>query len=390
MRRGWGGALRLWAYTGASVLAYAALARRAAPAGAVIPAPAPAAEPEAGAPLVSIVLPVRDEARNVRDCVIGLLAQDHPRVEVIVVDDGSRDDTPRILSDLCAHHPRRERLRVVRVEGLPPGWAGKPHALHAGAERARGDWLLFTDADTRHHPGALRAALACACARRLDLLSLATRQELPDFWGRMLMPIAYMGITALYPPRRINDPTSAIALANGQYILIRRPVYDALGGYANPRLRATLLDDRDLAREVKGAGYRLEVADGRALVSTRMYRGLGEHWRGWGKNVYGGSRGGPAVFLLLTAGLFASSTLPFALLLAGVARRRGAWAAAGALQVGALVTYRTRLDRDLGVPWPYAWTHPLGGIVFTGILARAGWRKLTGRGVGWRGRTYRI
>jgi chlorobactene glucosyltransferase len=341
-------------------------------------------------PRVSVIVPARDEERNIRRSVESLLAQDYPNYDVLVVDDASTDRTPAILREVAATHPHGARLRTLRLDSLPAGWAGKPHALQSGAEQADGEWLLFSDADTRHQPDALRCAVASALHDGDDLLSLGTRQELPDFWGRVLMPMAYMGISLQYPAAKVNSPESSIAIANGQYLLIRKAIYDKLGGYATPAMRATVVDDRDLAREVKRAGGRLRMVDGRGLVSTRMYRGLGEHWRGWGKNVYAGSRGGPLFYLLMVAGLPMVTIVPFALALVGVLARRRQVVAAGTLAAGATLAYRAWLDREQGVPWYYAMTHPLAGAIFTGILARGLWRKLTGRGVEWKGREYQV
>ena len=341
-------------------------------------------------PLVSIIVPARNEERNIGACVESLLAQDYPRFEVIVVDDGSTDATPRILRDLEGQHPGGQCLRVLRVESLPEGWAGKPHALYTGAEAARGSWLLFTDADTRHAPAALRMAMCTALAHSDDLLSLGTRQDLPDFWGRVIMPLVYMGISMMYPPRQVNDPHSRVAIANGQFILIRREAYDGIGGYGATDLRATVLDDRDLAQAVKHSGGRLEMVDGRDLVRTRMYHSLREHWEGWGKNAYAGSRGGLPFYLAMMLGLPMTCILPFALLLAGLLGRRWDWSLAGGTSVAATVAYRTEVNKGLGVPWRYVWTHPLAAAVFTGVLARSFWRVATGRGVVWRGRTIRV
>jgi chlorobactene glucosyltransferase len=377
----------LWGSTAAYSVFYLTMLRRGAWSGPALTDDLPEVSALQG-PLVSIIVPARNEAANIERCVASLLSQDYRRVEVIVVDDASTDATAAILMTLGRVHPLGERLRTVRVAALPPGWAGKTHALHLGAQAARGAWLVFTDADTAHAPGALRAALARAAALRADLLSLMTAQVLPDFWNRVLMPIAFMGISAQYPIRQVNNPHKALAIANGQFILIRRAVYDAVGGYAGPRLRHSVVDDRDLAVEVKRAGYKLVLADGRAYVRTRMYRNLAGHWHGWGKNAVAGSRGGPLAFAVMSAGLLALSVLPPALLVAGVALRRGAWVAAGAAQTAATVVYRRQVDRALKVPWPYAWTQPLGGAVFSAILARAAWRKLTGKGVEWSGRTY--
>lgn len=348
-------------------------------------------EGAAGAlPHVSVVVPARDEERNVRGCVESLLAQDYPHLAVIVVDDGSTDATPDILRDIQHRHPRGAVLEVLRLEQLPDGWAGKPHALHTGAVMADGEWLLFTDADTRHQSGALRTAMRYALAHHDDLLSLGTTQDLPDFWSRVLMPMAYMGIAMQYPADKVNDPKSPVAIANGQYILLRRALYQQIGGYAAPTLRATVLDDRDLAVAVKQAGGRLELVDGRGLVETRMYQSLREHWNGWSKNAYAGSRGGTLFYLLMILGLPILCIVPFLLTAVGLFARQPRAALAGAVGVGATIAYRTRLNRELGVPWRFVWTHPLGAAIFAGILARSLWWVRSGRGVSWRGRTYQV
>ncbi|HEX6797574.1 MAG TPA: glycosyltransferase, partial [Ktedonobacterales bacterium] len=341
-------------------------------------------------PRVSVILPARDEERNILRSVTSLLEQDYPDFEAIVVDDASTDRTPAILREIAARHPHGERLRVLRVDELPPGWAGKPHAIHTGASAATGEWLLLTDADTYHAPEALRSAVERALRDGMDLFSYGTTQELPDFWGRVLMPMAYMGISMQYPAASVNDPTSPVAIANGQYILIKRALYDKIGGYASASLRRTVLDDRDLARATKQAGARMEMVDGRGLVSTRMYRGLREHWRGWGKNAYAGSRGGSEFFLLMIAGLPLVTIVPFALALGGLVTRHWRVAIAGGTTAAAALAYRAWLQRGMRVPWRYVATLPLAGAVFTGILSRGLWRSLTHRGVEWKGRSYTV
>src|SRR6266699_858320 len=322
-------------------------------------------------PLVSIIVPARNEERNIRRCVTSLLEQDYEHFEVIVVDDGSSDGTSRILDELIASHPQGDRLFVLRLhDALPEGWTGKPNAL--------------------------RSSLVQAREEQVDLFTIGSEQELPTFWDKVMMPMAYLGISMLYPPKLVNDPLSKVAVANGQYILIRREVYDALGGYARPELRNTLLDDRDLARVVKEQGYKLHFVDGRGLVAVRMYRDLGEIWRGWRKNAYLGNRGGIGFFVLQLIGLPMISILPFLLpLLARLTRTQQdsgigpteALAATG-LELTALLAYRTWLNKQLRVPWYYALLHPLAGVIFEGILAQSSWRILTGSGVDWRGRNY--
>jgi chlorobactene glucosyltransferase len=352
-------------------------------------------------PFVSIIVPARNEERNIRRCVTSLLEQECASAcayEVLVVDDGSTDGTGRILKEIAASHPHGDRLRVLRLDDLPAGWAGKPHALHAGVQATKGDWLLFTDADTWHAPQALCSALERASAEQIDLFSLGSAQDLPGFWEKTLMPLAYLGIAMQYPPRQVNDPTSSIAIANGQFILIRRSVYDALGGYARPAMRSTVVDDRDLARLVKQSGFRLRFEDGRSLLRVQMYRGLRETWRGWRKNVYLGSRGGLAFVLLELIGLPQVTIVPFLLPLLALSvllRKKpvfglsaGEIAAAALVGLAPVLAYRACEDQEVGVPWYYALTHPLASAVFEGILAQSTWQVLTHQGVEWRGRRY--
>src|SRR5207253_9997896 len=183
----------------------------------------------------------------------------------------------------------------------------------------------------------------------VDLLSLGTTQELPGFWNKVMMPMAYLGISMQYPPKLVNDPASSVAIANGQYILLRRAVYDILGGYARHDLRNTLVDDRDLARVVKENGFRLLLINGGDLVHVHMYSGLSETWRGWRKNAYLGSRCGLGFVLLQLLGLPMISVVPF--LLPFIAWLRGRslhkqgisvneMRAAALLELGSALAYR--------------------------------------------------
>ncbi len=347
-------------------------------------------------PLVSIIVPARNEERNIRRCVQSLLEQDYDNYEVVAVDDASTDGTGTILDELACTHPNGKRLWILRLRDLPQGWAGKPHAIHRGVQEARGQWLLFTDADTWHAPNALRSAMTQAMAECIDMFTLSATQVLPTFWDKVLMPLAYFGISMLYPPRLVNNPGSSLAIANGQYILIRREVYDLIGGYARSGLRDTLLDDRDLAHVVKEQGFKLRFLSGSNLVHVHMYHGLADIWRGWRKNAYLGNRGGWPFVLLQLIGLPAVTILPFLLpLFAPLTRKRQEGRissreanVATAAALTPLLLYRCWLNRQLQVPWYYAFTHPLAGAIFDGILSQSMWRIITGKGVDWRGRQY--
>jgi chlorobactene glucosyltransferase len=364
----------------------------------VLPPRSNDAIPATANPFISIIVPARNEERNILRCVESLLVQDYDNYEVIVVDDGSNDGTGTILAELQRTHTHRERLSVLHLhEELPQDWAGKPHALHRGIERAQGEWLLFTDADTRHMSNALRSSIAQALSEQCDMLTLGITHELPSFWERTLMPMAFLLISMLYPPKLVNNPDSKVALASGAYILIRHKVYADLGGYARTELRGTLVDDLDLAYTVKSHGYKLRFIDGNGLVHVRMYQSFGETWRGWRKNVYVGNRGGWPLVLLQLPGLLMFFIVPFLLpLYAKLLSRRNTKGGVSTREAGIativeltpLLAYRLQINRRMNVPWYYALTHPLAAGVFGGILAQSMWRVVTRKGVDWRGRQY--
>jgi chlorobactene glucosyltransferase len=340
-------------------------------------------------PRVSVIVPARNEARNIRRCVASLLGQAYPDFEVIVVDDGSTDATPQILSEL-RHGAGGDRLRIIPAGELPAGWAGKPHAMAVGAAAATGAWLLFTDADTLHRPGALAWAAREAQRRGADLFSGVAQLEFPDVASHIILPVVVMGITTQYPPAQVANPKRTTAIANGQFLCLRRAMYDAVGGYAAPALRGSVVDDRDMAAAVKSHGGRVVLVDASDYVSVCMYRSFGEQWRGWSKNAYAGSRGGPLAFLLMVLGLPIGTIVPFVLALAGLLTRRPWLALAGGVQTGAILAYRAMLDRQMRHSRWWGLTHPLAGAVMTALMARVATRQMQGRGVEWSGRTYHI
>ncbi len=234
---------------------------------------------------VSIIVPARNEALNIGRLLRSLASQQAAR-EILVVDDQSVDRTVEIAEGLKADLPH---LRVLRVDSLPEGWLGKTFALACAAREAQGDWLLFTDADTEHLPGSLAAMLERAQREGVDLLSLSPGQLTPTWWEKAVIPLVYVNLARLYRFEDVSDPRSPMAAANGQYILIRREVYERAGGHE--AIRNEILEDVALAKRVKSAGGKLLFLPGAAWVQTRMYRTFGEMWRGWTKNlflIYGG------------------------------------------------------------------------------------------------------
>ena len=228
---------------------------------------------------VSAIIPARNEERTIAQAVISLAEQPEIR-EIIVVNDQSSDGTGAVLRRLAAEQPK---LRVVEAEELPAGWVGKNHAARLGAQKAACDWLLLTDADAVHLPGSAARALAEARSSGADLVSYSPAQEMRTWWERAMIPFVFCRLSQLYSYRAINDPDSPAAAANGQYLLIRRSVYEQIGGHA--AVRDEVLEDVALARLVKSAGFRLHFAPGDQICRVRMYSSFGAMWEGWSKNL---------------------------------------------------------------------------------------------------------
>ena len=340
-------------------------------------------EPTGELPFLSIVVPARNEERQIETCVRSLLAQRYPQFELVVVDDRSTDKTGEILDRIAEQDLR---LHVVRGEPLPDGWIGKPWALAQGARRARGAWLLFTDADTEHEPQACASAVQYACDRGLSFLSLLTTQRFETPAERMILPtILWMIAFGIGSLDAINDPKRVdAAIFNGQYILCERGPFESIGGHE--RVRASVAEDYDLARIVKRDGrFRSMLADADDLVYTRMYRSLREIWDGFGKNLYLGVREHPLQAIGAGLALASISPLPEIGLVRALARKRykTAFALAASIAVTAaaaeLGMRRSRFPRGSGLFFP------IGTAAMLAILANSALAHRTGR-VHWRGR----
>ena len=227
-------------------------------------------------PAVSVIVPARNEEACLGSCLDSLVVQTGVSFEVIVVDDGSTDRTREITQSFPG-------VRVIDPGSLPPGWSGKNNALMAGAKQARGEWLLFTDADTVHRAGSLARSLAEARQQKAALLSYSPEQEVHGLWEKAVMPVIFAELASSYRPSEVSDPASSTAAANGQYILISREAYDAVGGHA--AIATSLLEDVALARAVKASGRKIFFRYGGDAVRTRMYRSFAELREGWTKNL---------------------------------------------------------------------------------------------------------
>ncbi|MGA9980724.1 MAG: glycosyltransferase [Candidatus Sulfotelmatobacter sp.] len=228
------------------------------------------------APVVSVIVPARNEEASLGACLQSLVAQTGVDFEIIVVDDNSTDRTREIATSF-------PNVSVIEAAPLPSGWTGKNNAVVTGARQARGQWLLFTDADTVHLPGSLARALKEARENNADLLSYSPEQTVPTFWEKAVMPVIFADLASRYRPSEVSNPQSPAAAANGQYLLITREAYDAIGGHAT--VAADLLEDVALARVVKRSGRKLLFRYGGDAVRTRMYRTFAQLREGWTKNL---------------------------------------------------------------------------------------------------------
>ncbi len=236
----------------------------------------------AGLEMVSVLVPARNEARNIRRCLESLLAQEYPLMEILVLDDNSTDETPQIVAEMARKDPR---LRLIRGQMLPQGWMGKNFACHQLAQEARGRWLLFTDADTVHHPQTLAWALTAAKQNRADLVTVIPRAVTHTAGEALLLPIIPFGVLGCLPlalGERLRIP--ALTMAIGTFLLFRREAYERIGGHA--AVRGEIAEDAVLARRVRRHGGRVVILDGADHLDVHFYRGFWETWHGLAKSAF--------------------------------------------------------------------------------------------------------
>jgi chlorobactene glucosyltransferase len=341
-------------------------------------------------PLVSVVIPARNESETIAAVVRSILTSSYGAFELLVVDDRSTDDTAAIVERLAAGNPR---VRLLRGEPLPDGWYGKPWACAQGARAGAGELLLFTDADTRHEPELLGRAVAAMGRERADLVTVAPHQRCVTFWERLVMPQIWLLLGLRYHPREVNRARrERDVIANGQFILTTREAYDAVGTHA--AVRHEVAEDLALAQSYLRHGRRIHFAFAERLMETRMYQSLPQLVEGWSKNVYLGGRRSfpeePVLRALVPAMLLAAVgfwLLPPLVLLAGaLGADVGALAQPALLATGLSVLFWGMISYGMKIPVAYGLLYPLGALMAIYIVLRSTWRGE--RRVEWRGRVY--
>lgn len=333
----------------------------------------------ASVPSVSVVIAARDEERGIEAALRSVLAQDHPRMEVTVVDDRSTDGTPAVLARLAAAEPR---LRVVRIDALPPGWLGKNHALHRGAAGARGALILFTDADIVMRPDAVRRAAGHLAREGLDHLTLAPRVAMPGLFLQAFGVFFGIMFTLFARPWRASDPEDPAHVGIGAFNLLRAEAYRAIGGHAPIRMRPD--DDVKLGKLVKRHRLRQDFAMGTGLLRVEWYHTVRGAVHGLRKNAFAGLDYRLSLVLLATLVQLLFLVWPFAALLV----TDGAAFALYLTAVLLLLAMYAGGAHHQGAPLWGALLFPLLGILFLVIVWNSTLYTLRHRGIEWRGTHY--
>jgi chlorobactene glucosyltransferase len=353
------------------------------------------AEPPTDAPAVSILVPARNEERSIEECIGSLLRQDYPNCELLVLDDHSEDQTGAIVQRLIAAAPDA-RARLIEGGPLPEEWTGKNWACHQLAQAAAGEFLFFTDADTRHAPGTVTAAVAYAQRNRAGLVSAWPQLITRTPGEKLIVPVILLVGLSFCPlwlqrwiqqrPERANGrDVRGLGVANGQFMFFSRRTYESVGGHA--ALRSHVVEDVSLGRAVAARipeGERLFNCDALRFSQVRMYRSFGETWEGFTKNmraVFDDQRAAFWLFGAMEGMLFLG---PFIALPGASGPDR--WLVLG--QVAIVFVIRFLLAARFRTSWFGALLHPVG-IVLLLLIGINSWRRSTGRGVVWKGRTYK-
>ena len=341
----------------------------------------------APAPLISILIPARNEEANIGVCLESLRHQDYPNFELLVLDDSSTDGTADIVARIASED---SRVRLLRGQPLPPGWAGKTFACHQLAQEARGSWLLFTDADTVHAPPMLRGVLGVALISRAALISGFPYQRTTSIWQKTAMPILFYFMLLCWMPfwwlqrSRCTMPSVAI----GQFLFFSAEEYRSIGGHE--AVKSRIVEDVWLGIEVSRHKYRQLTLDLSSLVSCQMYREFGSMWDGITRWLYTVASLSAVSLVGMIAVVLLLFLAPFVWLVYGLllAQPAFAWEVLVMLQVAIVFLARFLAGRRFSQPKTSIILHPIGVAFLLLVSFYASYQYLTGAGVRWKGRVY--
>jgi glycosyltransferase involved in cell wall biosynthesis len=340
---------------------------------------APAAD--ADCPRISVLFAARDEEEKLPGALATLVAVDYPNLEIVAVDDRSSDATRRILDEFAASH---SQLRVVHVRELPAGWLGKPHALQKGYEVSSGEWLVFTDADVKFRPDALRRVVTLVRGRGLDHLTLVGNVERSGFWDTVVISFFVMGFQLAADLHAVSNPNSRAYVGVGAFQMLKRSAYEACGTHR--RLAMEVIDDMKLGKLVKQAGFRSGVAVAQDAVSVEWHLGLQNLIRGLEKNFFAAAGFHVGMVALQIVSMLLFNVAPFLGLAFG-----GGWVRVLAgIAVGVALGFHVGGDVVMRVSPLYCMTLPLGAVLFAYILLRSTVITLRQGGIYWRETFYKL
>jgi chlorobactene glucosyltransferase len=339
-------------------------------------------------PLVSVLIPARDEEKNIGRCLRSLVKQDYRNLEILVLDDNSSDNTGIIVNEWAN---KDSRVRLITGKPLIRGWKGKSYACHQLSRQAKGKYLVFTDADTLHFPDSVSSALAALCESKLDALSVFPRQIMVTIHERMVVIFINLAVLALMPISLIRKvKSSKLCIANGQFILFKRETYDSIGGHRN--IRKDIVEDVAISKEVKKYGFRFKIFDGRKSIHCRMYDGLGEATRGFSKFIFAAmnysiTKLAAVITMVMLLFLAPVIFLPFALYLENWPLLVNVNLIAQVsiiFIIRVVMTFRFK-SRILDII-----LHPLSMLYIAGLAMNSVYQARFGKGIYWKDRVYDI
>ena len=343
-------------------------------------------------PLVSVIIPARNEMENISTCLTSIIRQNYNELEIIVIDDGSKDGTYRAVEDMQKNNAK---LKLIKNGNLPEGWIGKNYAIHLGMKEAGGEWLLFLDADTELYPDAISKVLGFSLSNNINMVSFSPEQVLRGFWESAVQPVIYEFLSYRYNYNWINSPNADAAAANGQFILIQRSVYEDAGGHET--IRDKILEDVSLAENVKKKGFKIYFSYGREIVRCRMYKSLREIVQGWTKNLFTLLGYDFKTLFKIVLHLIFFSLLPFILFLYSLLLTfiepgftSGLFLIATLCLVSLIVVTKLRRFDELKYPNASAFFYPIGIGVSTILFLLSAYRGKISREIEWKGRKYSV
>jgi len=339
-------------------------------------------------PLVSVLIPARNEEKNIYRCLRSLAKQDYPNIEILVLDDNSKDKTASVVEKFVS---KDKRIKLICGKPLKAGWLGKSYACHQLSENAKGDYLLFVDADTLHFPDSVSSALASLICNGLDALSVFPKQIKVTIHERMMVPCANFIILSFLPLiliKKTRYPLFCIAI--GQFMLFKRSVYEKIGGHES--VKGEILDDVHISKQIKRCGYRFMIFDGRSNVYCRMYRSFKEVIRGYTRAIFAAFDYNILIQSIAVVLVFLIFLLPFILLPLGISifDWSGLIISTIILQIIIILAFKTILAIRFKSRILEIFLHPLSMIYLILISINSIVQTKFGPGIIWKGRNYKV